>query len=487
MAFGNPVTRFVYAHSPMALRSFMATVYSRGRGRKKFGAKFDEHLCDLQRTQWYSNDRLQTLQDEKIRRVLWHSSQFVPYYRQALAALDISPAEISRRSELRRLPIIDKATVQPRLQEFRSARHAQSDATELIHSSGTTGKAIDVYVESDYLKLEKAFLWLQRSWCDVKLGDRTAYFTGHPVVPAKRNRPPFWVFDGSENRTFFSLQHMSKDTLAEYAKELVRFNPLLVVGYPTAIYLMALHLCDAGITSVRPRGIFTASETLLPYQRKTLEQAFGCKVMDLYGQAEYCGMVMQCEHGNYHTQEEYGVVEILAKDGSAAAPGEIGEMICTGLNNLAMPFIRYRTGDTAIPKAGTCRCERGGALVERITGRLEDVVVTPEGRFLSRLDFVFKEMPFVQEAQMIQETKTSLRIRIVPRKGFSKTDEDRIVANIRERAGDGMEFQFELVDHIPRMANGKFRYVISKVPMELAGARQTGEMTGVAAEEEKTL
>ena len=485
MAFGNPLTRFVYEHSPMALRSFMATVYSRGRGKKKFGPKFDESLAHLQETQWFSPEKLRALQDEKLQGVIAHAAEHVPYYRESFRTLGFSARDISGREELHRLPIINKATVQPRLREFCSTLHAPN--AEVIHSSGTTGRAIDVSVEADYLKLEKAFLWLQRSWCGVKPGDRTAYFTGHPVVPVKRTRPPFWIFDGSENRTFFSLQHLSAVNLPAYAQELARFKPLLIVGYPTAIYLMALHLCDTGNTAVRPRGIFTASETLLPHQRETMERAFGCPVMDLYGQAEYCGMIMQCERGSYHIQEEYGVMEILAQDGQPAKPGEIGEVICTGLNNLAMPLIRYRTGDTAVPRAGACGCGRGGALVERITGRMEDVVVTPDGRFLSRLDFVFKEMPLVQEAQMIQESRTLLRIRVVARPGFSKADEERIANNLRERAGDGMQFQFELVDHIPRLANGKFRYVISKVSLDLAGARQTGDVVGVAAEEKKTL
>jgi phenylacetate-CoA ligase len=196
---------------------------------------------------------------------------------------------------------------------------------------------------------------------------------------------------------------------------------------------------------------------------------------------------MQCERGNYHTQEDYGVVEILRANGSAAESGEVGEIICTGLNNLAMPFIRYRTGDTAIPKNGMCDCGRGGRLVERITGRMEDILVTPDGRLLTRLDFVFKEMPHVHEAQMIQETKKSVRIRIVPRPGFSQADRERIVSNLKERAGDDIEFRFEMVEHIPRLPNGKFRYVISKVPLDFSAVKQTGEMVGVASEEEKTL
>jgi phenylacetate-CoA ligase len=196
---------------------------------------------------------------------------------------------------------------------------------------------------------------------------------------------------------------------------------------------------------------------------------------------------MQCEQGNYHVQDHYGVIEILDPHGSPAKPGEMGEIICTGLNNMAMPFIRYRTDDTAIPKPGHCPCGRGGALVERITGRIEDIIVTPDGRYLSRLDFVFKEMPNVKEAQLIQETPQSIRLRLVAGPAFSQSDKDRIAANLMERAGSGIRLQFELVDSIPRLPNGKFRYVISKVGLNFGGLRQTGEVVGVAAEEEKTL
>lgn len=487
MALGNPLTRWIYAHSPSPFQNYLATIYSRGRGRRKFGHKFEEYLADLERLQWYDNAGLLILQDECIRRLAWQAGQFVPYYEAQFKSLGISPTQVRSRDDITLLPILEKSVVQTRVSDFVSSLYARRGNSETIHSSGTTGKAIDVVVGLDYLKLEKAYVWLQRKWRGLKPGDSTAYFTGHPIVSVQRRKPPFWVYDASENRTFFSLQHMSKANLGSYSRQLARLNPALLVGYPTAIYLMALFLREEGITTVRPRGIFTASETLLPHQRQMIEQAFGCKVMDLYGQAEYCGMILQCEQGNYHIQELYGVMEILGKDWNPVKPGEIGEIICSGLNNMAMPFIRYRTGDTAVPKAGTCACGRGGRLVERITGRLEDVIVTPDGRFLSRLDFVFKEMPFVQEAQMIQETRELLRVRIVPLAGFSTVDMEKVKSNLQERAGKEMRIEFEVVEQIPRLPNGKFRYVISKVPLDYSDARQTGEIIGVTREEDKTL
>jgi phenylacetate-CoA ligase len=125
--------------------------------------------------------------------------------------------------------------------------------------------------------------------------------------------------------------------------------------------------------------------------------------------------------------------------------------------------------------------------VEHITGRIEDVIVTPDGRYLSRLDFVFKGLMNVAEAQMIQDARDHLRVRIVRRPGYTEQDTAQILSNLRERLGNDIRIELEPVEHIPRTANGKFRYVVSKVPLDLAGARQTGEVLGLTAEEEKTL
>jgi phenylacetate-CoA ligase len=487
MAFGNRVTRWMYDHSPPPVQELVAGIYSRGRSQMKYGAKFYEYLTDLERTQWYNDDELQTLQDEKVRRLIWHAYRHVPYYQSLFDKLGIAPHQVGSRDDLVHLPYLEKDTVQKRSGDFRSSLYRDSRSVEHFQSSGTTGKALDIYVSRDCLQMEKAFSWLHRSWGGIRPGDRLAAFVGFPVVPVRRKRPPFWVYDRVEDRMIFSLQHMSKVNLPAYSDQLTRFQPLFISGYPTAIYLMALYLCDAGMTSVRPKAVFTASETLLPHQRPVIEQAFGCRLFDWYGAVELIANVVQCEHGSYHIKPEYGVVEILNPDGTPTIPGQIGELVCTGLNNLAMPFIRYRVGDTAVPKDGVCSCGRGGKLVERITGRTEDVVVTPDGRYLGRLDFVFKGLLNVEEAQLIQETHDHLRVRIVQRPGYTEQDTARILSNLEERLGTDIKVTLEPVERIPRTASGKFRYVISKVPLDLAGAKQAGEVLGLAAEEDRTL
>ncbi|MCD6277000.1 hypothetical protein J7J69_01990, partial [candidate division WOR-3 bacterium] len=124
---------------------------------------------------------------------------------------------------------------------------------------------------------------------------------------------------------------------------------------------------------------------------------------------------------------------------------------------------------------GKCSCGRGGRLIEKITGRVEDIIVTPDGRMITRLDFLFKGMKNVIEAQLEQDSKDHIFVRIVPGDHFGEEDKARLVSNIREHLGDSIKIDFLLVDAIPRTKTGKFRYVISHVEPDFLGITQPVE------------
>ncbi|MFO7653523.1 MAG: hypothetical protein R6X25_06840 [Candidatus Krumholzibacteriia bacterium] len=487
MAQGNRLTRFVYDRSPAFVRDWAITRFSSRRGKAKFGPRYHEALTDLARTQWYTPERAAELQAEKLRKLVHYAVAHVPYYRDLFRQLDLRPDAIDGPADLRRLPVIEKADVRAHQDALRSDVLRNAPGLERLPTSGTSGHPLEIAIDPDCLQIEKAFTWLHRGWGGVHLGDLTAAFAGFLVAPVGQRRPPFWVHDRSENRVIYSVQHLSRSHLPAYADSLRHLAPVMIYGYPTAIYLVAMYLNEQGIGAVRPRAVFTNSETLMPHQRAEIERAFGCRVFDWYGATELVANIVQCEHGSYHVKPEYGVVEVLRRDGSPAAPGEAGDLVGTGLNNLAMPLLRYRVGDSVVPRAGTCPCGRNGALVEGIVGRVEDVVVTPDGRWLTRLDHVFKGLYAVEEAQLVQETTEELRVRIVRRPGYGDGDEAAVLHNLRERLGDEIRIRFEYLDRIPRTSSGKFRYVVSKVRLDAADARQAGEIVGITGEEERTL
>src|SRR6185295_14515719 len=99
---------------------------------------------------------------------------------------------------------------------------------------------------------------------------------------------------------------------------------------------------------------------------------WGVGVVDVYS-SEECGQIaLQCpEHEQYHVQSESVLVEVLDDEGRPCAPGTIGRVVLTTLQNFAMPLIRYDIGDFAEP-GPACPCGRALPVLTRIVGRVRN-------------------------------------------------------------------------------------------------------------------
>ena len=163
------------------------------------------------------------------------------------------------------------------------------------------------------------------------------------------------------------------------------------MGYPSALHTVAEYALQSGDSLPPARGVFTSAERLTEHVRHALETAWQCRVFDRYGAVEGCASASQCEFGRYHVSPEVGIIEILDAEGRDAAPGVEGEVVCTGLQNLLQPLIRYRLGDVARwSRQQDCPCGRMMPILEGIDGRLEDSCYTADGRRIVRFDTVFK-------------------------------------------------------------------------------------------------
>ena len=122
------------------------------------------------------------------------------------------------------------------------------------------------------------------------------------------------------------------------------------------------------------------------------EKSFGCKVFSYYGNTERCGFIAQCEKGNLHLKLQHSYVELIKDRNTLKTSGKEGRIVCTNFGNYATTFIRYDVGDL-IKLSGNrnCICKKGGILVENIMGRTDDYIITPEGRLVGRLGFLFHD------------------------------------------------------------------------------------------------
>jgi phenylacetate-CoA ligase len=203
----------------------------------------------------------------------------------------------------------------------------------------------------------------------------------------------------------------------------------------------------------------TGAETVLPHQRRAIEEAFETEVADQYGACEHCGNISECEEHRYHVDMEFGIIEFVP---AADLPSGSHRIICTALHNPVMPLIRYDIGDLASVSDTPCPCGRKSTVVSRIDGRIEAYIVTPDGRRLGRLDFLFKDTANIVEAQLVQATPDTVTAKIVRGRNYSARDEADLLASMRRYLGDEIAIEFEYLAEIPRGRNGKFRQIVSR-------------------------
>jgi phenylacetate-CoA ligase len=457
MSYGNMITKKIYFHSPGFIKNIFATVYGYIQIHKRYGSYFENYLKFLRESQFWDNSDLIKYRDIKAIEFVNFAIKHSAFYEDNCPVNDIN--------EIKKFPIIDKQIVRRNTREI-IPRNIKEFKYKFSHTSGTTGSSLIFPITYESFQREYAFRALHYQWSgvDLKKKPRIAIFAGHPVARPDRRKPPFWVKDYANNWLIFSSYHLSVENLKIYIKKLIDFDPELIHGYPSTIYLLSLVFKQYGHKMKSLKSVYTASETLLDYQRKSIEDSFQVKVFNWYGNSEMCANIVECELGELHLKLEHSFVEILNDKNEEAKPGEEGRLVCTGFGNYAFPLIRYDIKDIVrLSKNQKSKCGRGGIIIEEIIGRVEDYVVTPDGRYIGRLDHIFKDSVNVREAQLIQKDVNELLIRIVPEKGYSSEDEKKIFDEVKLRLGSSMRIRIEYVDKIEREKNGKFKFVINEV------------------------
>src|SRR5690606_27603299 len=150
------------------------------------------------------------------------------------------------------------------------------------------------------------------------------------------------------NELVLSSYHLDEATIAESLKAVHRFRPQYIHGYPSAIVNFLRGVQQAGLQMpAGVRAVLCGSEPTYDFQRTFIEEMLGCRVYSWYGQSECVLLAGECECSqDYHSFPLYGVLELVDEQGHPINQSEVeGEIVGTSLNNFAMPFIRYRTGD----------------------------------------------------------------------------------------------------------------------------------------------
>jgi phenylacetate-CoA ligase len=453
----------LYYRLPIFLQHVACSAYGWRERRHRYGKPFQGKLQALIDSEWWSAGRIREYQDRKIRELIAGASRHVPYYRQIMQENGWNPGDFRGREDLRRFPVLSKETVRSRAEDLRAENVAP---TELLsaNSSGTTGKAVHFYVSRAGLAFQWAVWWRLRRRFGIHPGAWHVNFTGRPVIPPWQTTPPYWRWNLPMKQLLVNMQQLNVSKVAEVVGLLNRFPVDFFVGYPSYLHSLALAAREAGVRLERPpRVIFTGAEGMLDEQRRDISAFTNATLTDHYGFSEACGNASRCEHGVYHEDFEFGYLECGDPEPPDAQGRVRGKILATGFACPQFPFIRYEVGDIAVwePESFRCPCGRASRVLNRIEGRCEDYVLTPEGNRIMRFDYIFKDTLNVAEAQVVQEEPGQITVRMVVRPEYGAADEAFMRAEIARWISPQLQVRFVRTAEIEREPNGKFRAVKS--------------------------
>ncbi len=364
-----------------------------------------------------------------MKQIIRHCYYNVPYYHEQFKTLQLKPADIKTKNDLHKLPLLTKEILQKNFRQLQ-AKNLKKYHPYLCRTSGTTGEPVCFYLDKNTMILEFCYYWRYWSWAGYKLRKRFAEFSLHHFV----NSAVDTIIDYRllTNRIVLNPAQLSFENVHTYIKGIKKYNPQFLKGTPTVLNIFATLVERSGCRDLSFKAVFTTGEKILQHHRENIEKVFSCKIVDSYAHMERTMAVSQCPLGRYHVHSEYGILQVEEEQHISSPKGTIiGEVIGTSLHNYAMPFIRYKTGDliTVLPEEKPCKCGRKLPLIKEIHGRSQDIIITPDGRFIANIFIVFNFIDGILWYKVIQENRENIQVKLIIKNGYSR---ERIAQQIRE-------------------------------------------------------
>ncbi|MBN1608690.1 MAG: phenylacetate--CoA ligase family protein [Polyangiaceae bacterium] len=424
----------------------------------------------LEESQWWPPARLNALRDSKLRRLVAHAYAQIPYYRHMMDESGVRPSDIQGVADLHRLPILAKDTLRNHYDELR-ARDIPDRKTELGVTGGTTGNPMRVRRDKAGTVWQRASYWRGYSWGGLHPGDAWVQVFGGALglaQPTLLNKLKNW-FAG---KLFLPAFELGAHNVDAYIEAIRRSGARFLVGYTSACHLFAQHVERTG-QDLKFEAVFPTAELLHEQWAETIGRVFGAKVLPYYGCGEVQSLGYSCPVAPrplYHTCDEHVIIEIEGEPGQTHLAGE-GPFLVTDLDNLAMPLIRYRNGDAGVLAEPGCDCGRSLRRIQRLDGRVNDVLITTRGDAISGAigAHSFRLVQQVDQFQIVQRRPGQITIKVVAGAEYDpRVAEPTLDRIFRNHLGADAVVEFEYVTSIPRTVAGKARVVVNQYLEEQA-------------------
>ena len=321
-----------------------------------------------------SREDMKALQSERLVKQVRHVYDNVPYYRDLMDKIGVTPDDIRSVDDLHKLPFLSKADLRDAYPTGMLAV-PMKDCVRIHSTSGTTGRrVVAFYTQNDVdlwdtccARAITAAGGTADDVCQVAYG--YGLFTGG-----------FGLNGGSQKVGCLTLPMSSGNTerQIQFMRDL---GATILCCTPSYAAYIGETLHDMGLTPddiQLKAGIFGA-EPWTEEMRRSIEQSLGIKAYDIYGLTESSGPGVAfecCEQTGMHINEDHFIPEIIDPDTGEVLPeGTVGELVFTSITKEAFPLLRYRTRDLCVLSRKKCSCGRTLIKMAKPMGRSDDMMI----------------------------------------------------------------------------------------------------------------
>ena len=433
-------------------------------------------LYQLERNQWADPAEHRAQSFRQLHHMLSIAQAKVHYYHVLLNELAFDPMVPLTEEFWATIPVMTRQTLQDEKKRLLSTDiPKEHQPFTQVNSSGSTGKPVEVFQPAFKRYTFAATNILENIIHEADLSKKSASIR---IVKNEGFGP-----DGKEmpdwGQPISGIFHTGPSILLDAGQDpsvqadwLIKHDPGYLQIYPSNLAAMLPILAERNVQLSNLHYIRTFGEQLPPDLREDVRAQLGIKIVDSYSSQEVGFIAIQCpEHEHYHLIQDACFTEILNDDNQPCGPGEVGRVVVTDLLNTSFPLVRYDIGDYA--EAGAlCDCGRGWPVVNRVMGRVRNLVTYPDGTRKWPLTAArkFRDVAPIRQYQIVQNTLETMQIKLIADRHLSDDERSQIQALIHGRFGDAFDIEVQQVDSIPRGANGKFEEFKSNITPEMIAA-----------------
>lgn len=412
-------------------------------------------------------DRNRSYQRKELSSLLSYVRKYVPYY---TTLIQNSINQQNCLDVLSRLPLLTK-------QQIREAGDAifskeittfGSENWQYWHNTGgSTGNPLKFpLMYSSKVELELTHqAWIYQKM-GVKMFDRISSVDGRRV-PNEQLREGIYWGENSYNFPYgqfhYSTMYLNEQTAPYYLAHLNRYPPKVLRGYPSGIMTLCRYMESSGLNiKFKLKGVYITSENSSEDDCRYISKILKCPVWGQYGHSEMS--VFGIRHPDseaYYCSPFYGITEILDEQGHCVPPGSIGEIVVTGFQNRALPFIRYKTGDLA--RYGGA-LDDGTVVLTKLEGRNTDYIINMNNEKIYLVGYIFgghlDAFNHISQWQIEQNEMGKLVLRIVKADSFTDKVERELISFFSNKL---FSVVINYCSEIPKTNRGKQKFLIQNL------------------------